>query len=92
MVTQAHCLLTPRVKGQCCLPSSGLQLETAAFFGDPARRVCCECWNTLEMLHVPSPAPAEEQRVGSAGLGEEVRGGMCASARGVCARILARGH
>lgn len=34
------------------------------------------------MLHVPSPAPAEGRRVGSAGLGEEVRGGMCASARG----------
>lgn len=65
------------------LPSLlGLQLERAAFFGDPARRVCCECWNTLEMLHVPSPALAEGQHVGSAGLGQEVRGGMCASAWG----------
>lgn len=26
------------------------------------------------MLHVPSPAPAEGQRVGRAGLGEDVRG------------------
>lgn len=44
------------------------------------------------MLHVPSPALAEGQRMGSAGLGEEVRGWDVCECPGVCARILARGH
>lgn len=40
---------------RAALPS----LLGAAFFGGPARRLCCGCWDTSVVLHVPPPQPCQ---------------------------------